>query len=452
MDQEKNEGGSAELEAIERMQTRLTAAIEGVRTESRDMALKAVEDFAGKLEGQLSRKAPVPPKETESRSAEPRRVGDYYEARDMRVLGDARDPLYRRLEDGLKSYEIEDLRASRNPRMDDLTAAWCQAVHTRNVGERVRLYDEMNGRYAESLGYSRAALLAGLPDATSGFGAGTGGELMPLPLAGQLIIARDRASAMRKLVNVFPMSTQTQRIPVLPTVAANTRLENAAYTDNTPAAGSALLSAKDLGVMFSAGRDFLEDSAFQMATQLTMVAGAAIGAEEDEQICNSNGTAPNFTGSLDSETVTDVPEIVATAIAYRDIATLYYALPQQYRRNAKFFAAGTTIVDLMILLDGLGRPIFMSHQDAPRPISDTDPDAIGIFYGKPIYEVPIADDVIMFGDPQWYGLGTRAGIRVEHDTTISTGLHTWVIDERIDGRMVPTAAVGTNNAWRKVVY
>ncbi len=40
--------GSAELEAITRMQDKLAAAIEGVRTESRDMALKAVEDFATK--------------------------------------------------------------------------------------------------------------------------------------------------------------------------------------------------------------------------------------------------------------------------------------------------------------------------------------------------------------------------------------------------------------------
>ncbi len=54
--------GSAELEAITRMQDKLAAAIEGVRTESRDMALKAVEDFATKLEGERSRKPPIPEK------------------------------------------------------------------------------------------------------------------------------------------------------------------------------------------------------------------------------------------------------------------------------------------------------------------------------------------------------------------------------------------------------
>ena len=87
------------------------------------------------------------------------------------------------------------------------------------------------------------------------------------------------------------MTAQVQRIPVLPTATASARLENAAYTDNTPTADSALLTAKDIGVMFSAGRNFLEDSAFNIANQLTIVAGGAIGAKEDAMICTATGNA-----------------------------------------------------------------------------------------------------------------------------------------------------------------
>jgi len=59
---------------------------------------------------------------------------------------------------------------------------------------------------------------------------------------------------------------------------------------------------------------------------------------------------------------------------------------------------------------------------------------------------------LIFGDPLWYALGNRAGIRVDTDRVVSTGNRQWVIDERADGRVIPTSAVGTNNSWRKVVF
>ena len=442
----------SEATTLETMKSVLGEAIEMIRTESRDEAVEAVTEFARNLEGRRSHKPPVPPKSDEKRDRS-KRVGDEAEYnRGFRVLGDARDGLYRRMEVGRSPIEVEELRAARDPKMDALTQEWCKAVHIRNIAGRIALYDEMNDLFIDRMGYSRAALLEGVPNADSGFAAGTGGELLPLPLSNQLIVERDKASKMRMLVNVFPMSTQTVRIPVLPTVAATSRTENDSYADNTPNPDSALLSAKDIGVEFSAGRNFLEDTAFNMANQLTRVAGSAIGAEEDIQICTSTANLGDITEGLDAATITDVQETTVTTIGWEDIVAIYYALPEQYRRNAKFFAASTTMSDIVQIADGNTRPIFVSQMEAPRAINDIDPDAVGLLLGKPVYEVPVADDVIYFGDPQWYALGQRSGIRVDADRAVSTGLTTWVIDERIDGRVIPTSAVGTNDAWRKIIY
>ncbi|MGL5098406.1 MAG: phage major capsid protein, partial [Planctomycetia bacterium] len=292
----------------------------------------------------------------------------------------------------------------------------------------------------------------GLPTGENPLSNGSGAELLPLPLANQLMMERDKASKFRGLVNVFPMTAQVQRIPVLPTVTATSRLENASYTDNTPAADSALLTARDIGVLFSAGRNFMEDSAFNIVNQLTVVAGGAIGAEEDIQIATSTANAGDITQGLDAAAITDIAEATTGSIFYTDFVSLYYGLPEQYRREAVFFAASTTLADVARILDSTGRPILLNAVDAPRAISDFDPDAVGSIMGKPVYDVPVLDDVIYFGNPMWYALGQRSGIRVDTDTTVTTGLRQWVIDERIDGRVIPTSVVGTNNAWRKVVY
>lgn len=443
---------------LEAMQATLGRALNSLQDQTNGRALAVVEQFAEQVEGARSRTAPVQAREERKAAPTPdttekgRSFGSLAYAREFRVVGDARAPLYRRMERGRSWEDIEDLRASRNPGMDDLAKEWARAVASKNVHGQHLLCERMNDEYCAAMGYGRAPLLEGAPDASSGFAVGSGADLLPLPLANQLIVERDKASKMRALVNTFPMTTQTERVPVLPTMAANTRLENAAYADGTPTADSALLSAKDLGVSFAAGRNFLEDTSFNIANQLTVVAGGAIGAEEDIQICTSTGAGSDITEGLDGGTVTDLAESVLNSILFVDLVALYYGVPEQYRRNAVWLAAGTTIVDLLGILDGSNRPVLLGGLDAPRPINDVDPDAVGMILNKPIYEVPVADDVVYFGDPMWYALGNRAGIRVDADRAVTTGLTTWVVDERIDGRLIPTSAINVNNSWRKTVY
>lgn len=450
--------GNAPPDPIGEMTRALSGAIEGVREDARDQAIEAVNAFARRIEAERSRKPPVPPRADSNQPTEPRQeieraaAGEYRGAREFAVIGDARDVLYRRMERGRSGLDLVEFRKARNPRMDELARQWANAAGSRNISERARLYDELNDRYLKELGISRASLLEGLPTGENPLSSGSGAELLPLPLANQLMMERDKASKFRGLVNVFPMSAQVQRIPVLPTVAATSRLENAAYVDNTPAADSALLTAKDIGVLFSAGRNFLEDSAFNIVNQLTVVAGGAIGFEEDTQIATSTANGGDITEGLGDATIIDIAEATVGEVHFVDIVNLYYGLDEQYRRNAVFFAAGTTLADLVRMVDLNGRPILLNGMDAPRAISDFDPAAVGTILGKPVYDVPVADDIVFFGDPMWYALGQRSGIRVDTDRAVTTGNRQWTIDERIDGRVIPTSVVNTNRAWRKLVF
>ncbi len=438
-DQEKTEERSVTVDSVmDRMASMFEQKLE-------EHDAQTAEKLDAWVDGLSKERSHTPPVQKRGRLADAPVRGDVIDVETFQVRADGRDILYRRMEESRSSIQIQEFRAARNPKMDELAKAWCKACHDRNIGERVRLHDEMNDLYARTL-------LSGTPDPNSGLGDGPGADLLPLPLSNQLILERDRTAKMRSLCNVFPMSSETVRIPVLPTVTASTRAENQAFADNTPPSDSALLAATDLGVMFSAGRNFLEDSAFNMANQLTVVAGQAIGAEEDVQICTSTGTGSDITEGLDGATITDIPETTLNSIGYQDIVNLYYGLPEQYRRNARFFAEGTTLNEVMNIVDSAGRPIFTPITEPLRPVTDLDPAAVGVLFGKPVYEVPVADDVIYFGDPMWYAVGDRVGIRVDVERAIETGQRTWVIDQRFDGRVIPTGVVGTNNAWRKVVY
>lgn len=435
---------------IEAMTAALTTAIEGVRQDARDQAIEAVNAFARTIEAQRSRKPPVPASDQSNQRQEDNSRGD------VRVTGHASDPLYRRYERGRTPDEVREWRIARNTGMDALVRDWAVALQTNNVGERVRLYHEMNDRYMKAMGISRASLLEGLPTGDNPLSAGSGAELLPLPMAGILIQERDKASKFRGLVTTIPMTSQVSRLPILPTATASARLENAAYTDNTPTADSALLTAKDVGVMFSAGRNFLEDSAFNIAQALTVVAGGAIGAKEDAMICTATGNAGEFTQGLTAATVTDIAETTANTIGFVDIVAVYFAVPEQYRSGACWFAGSSVLSQLTRLLDLNGRPILLNGLDAPRAINDADPNAVGTILGHRVYDVPLPATTptanLFFGDPRWYALGNRAGIRVDTERAVTTGNRQWVIDERADGRVIPTSAVGTNNAWRKLVY
>ncbi len=439
---------------------KLTRALESRVQSTEDGLLARLDAVAESLETSRSRKPPIPareekpaPDERVAPSSLTRSRVEGFDVTCIRVLGDVREQQYSRLYRGLSGSELLEKRAARNVKMDDLTQRWIRAVDRQDYAMRAKLCEEMNDLYLDTLGIERAPLLIGDPTGENPLADGSGAELVPLPLANQIVLARDRASKLRRISNVFPMTSQTERVPMLPIVTASTRAENAPYVDNTPAADKAMLTATDLGVQFSAGRNFLDDTAFNMANALTQIAGAAIGAREDVEMCTADGTGSSFTEGLTNANIVDIPETTPSSLAYVDIVALYYGLQEQYRQESVFLMEGTTLQDVMNIVDGNGRPIFRPADEAPIPIGNEDSAASGILFGKPVYEVPLPDDEIIFGNMGWYAYGNRTSIRVDTDREVTTGERTWVIDQRGDGRTIPTTTVaGLRDAFVKMIY
>lgn len=358
----------------------------------------------------------------------------------------ARDPIFKR---------------TRNPRLDEGVKRWLELTHRGYREQADRLCAEINDDYLNQ----RAALLEGTADADSGLAQGTGVGLVPLPLSTNIVTARNKASKMRRIVSRFPMQSQTQRIPNIPVVTADTRAENVAYSDATPGGDDLLLTSKLLGVLFSASGEFLQDAAINIVSLLTERAGSAIGQAEDVQIWQSTGATADFTEGLYHSTAgTGMAAVTTCAITtnsstsgvavYADVVALYYGVSEPYRREAAYFATGPTLEKIAALQSTNGNPILQGLVNAPVPFNDVDPDAAGRIFGKPVYEVPIIDDdLLVFGNPLWYAFGERTGIMVRSDVTVTTNLTQWVIEERVDGRTIPTlTSTPLLDSWRYVDF
>jgi HK97 family phage major capsid protein len=402
-------------------------------------ALAAVET----LKSERSRPAPpVEPRDSESSAkTEVRVVNDgppnmtrSYRWSPIEVRDCVMD-LYERLPEAEQRY--------RNPRTDELCRTYIQALSSRNTELAIRACREADDYY---MGHTRAALLEGAPNADSGLGDGSGAGLIPLPLAGVIVLARNKAAKMRGIMANYQMNAQTLRIPAGGVVTSAMTAENAIATDNTPVVSDVVLSAKKAQSHFSASMEQLDDSAFNIVSFFSERGGASLGALEDVQVCTSNGTAPNITGSLDGTTITSVAEATSTVLIYEDLVDLKFAVPEQYRVGSVWFGNSVMMGFLSKILDGNGRPIFTPSGAAPATVGDVGPASEGVLLGHRVYDVPVADGGIYFGNPAFYAFGSRAGVRVEAsaDAGWDNDVTKFKITERFDGMFVLT------DPWRSI--
>ena len=113
-----------------------------------------------------------------------------------------------------------------------------------------------------------------------------------------------------------------------------------------------------------------------------------------------------------------------------------------------WLATSTTLQDMVNIQDGSNRPILLDGLSAPVGIGDLDPAAEGTILRHAVYDVPLADDTLFFGNLDFYSFGDRAGVRVRASEHVrwAEDVIDWIIDERADG------LVSLPNAFRKVIY
>lgn len=342
------------------------------------------------------------------------------------------DPLYRRLHAGNPV-----LREYRNADLDHWMAYWVRGLTQKNR-EALRIADDklaaLSGRN------QRATTLEGVLDVSDPTAIldGTGGHLLPQEMANIVMIARDEAAVLPGLVQPFQMTGPTLRIPTAAAVTSAMTAEGSTAAQGEPTFVTELLKAQKLQAFMKASVEMLADSPFNLVNVYTVRAGASIGAVEDVQICTSNGTAPNISEAIAGG---NVAEATTTVLIYEDLVTLYFALGKAYRRNAVWLGNSVTLTLVSQLVDSQSRPV-LSFPGSANVSTDV-PGAIGTIFNKNVFEVPLADGTLLFGDVTGYAMGRRSNIEaaVSDQVDFASDLVNFKFTERFDGRITDDVAM-----------
>jgi len=350
-------------------------------------------------------------------------------------------PIYRRMS--------PEEREWRNPDSDHWMAEWLRGFSSRDHARMAIANAKLEGMFG------RATVNEGVAGAAGAESTGTGGALIPRPLEAVVMIARDREAKARRFATIYQMTRQNHQIPTAAAMTASMVGESTSSAQGEPTFASVDLIAKVACVKAVATEELLDDSAVNVVNVFAVRGGGALGVLEDDQVFKlGDGTGNNISTSFGGVAYT---EATSTILGFKDIAGMYFGLPQQYRTGSVWMAPGAVLNLLTGVRGGSeGRPLYAGMNETPRAFVD-DPWAIGSIFGRPVYEIPMTPGRIWFGNPeQHYAFGSRQGIQVkvsEHVRFAEREIM-WLITERFAGNVVDsTAAVVTDgitsatNAW-----
>ncbi|MFT8247289.1 phage major capsid protein [Roseomonas sp. BN140053] len=130
---------------------------------------------------------------------------------------------------------------------------------------------------------------------------GTGGALVPTPLAAEVIdLARSSSVAFRAGARTIPMTSQTLRFArVVEDPEGAWRNENAPIVEDQPAFDAVTMTAKSWALIVRCSRELLEDGQNTDA-QLRNVFAAAAGLALDRAVLTGSGTGPEPRGVVNT--------------------------------------------------------------------------------------------------------------------------------------------------------
>ncbi len=344
------------------------------------------------------------------------------------------DPLYHRLH-----RENPRLKEWRTPDLDWWNVQWLRGFIFKDRSKQeyaLEKLGEVSGLGRAVTTYSEGAL--DVSDETAILD-GSAGSLLPQPFANVVLIARDAVAVMANLVQSITMTSASLRVPTASAFTVEMVAEGSTSDEAGPTAASVMMKVEKMSGFAKISMETLADAAFNVIGMLSQRAGSAFGALEDTQICTTDGTPPNISAKIAGG---NVDEATSTVLIYEDLVKLLFALGKVYRTQAVWLANSVTLTLLSTLMDGNSKPVLQFPNEQPNVISDA-PGAIGTLFRKPVFEVPLADGTLIFGDPAGYGFARRQGLTIASSTESSFSAD--VVDlkftQRIDGQMLDAVAL-----------
>lgn len=281
-------------------------------------------------------------------------------------------------------------REIRTPEGDHAIWRWLNAAVRRDVATMREVYEE-----------TRAGSTLEVGDPGTPIADGSGGALVPQPLANIINTVLYRRGRMRNLATLVTSPNNTLAVPVQDQSSATSWIaEGAALTTSgtqTPNYSEAVqLQKKKLTNFSIITAEMLADSSFAVANWVTDDVSRNMAAAEDVAFCTGSGAGANPKGFEIQDTVAGAQaneiDLTGNNITYAKLVEMMFTLGEGYRQGAVWMCNDHVLSKLSVLLDDNGRSIF---QFADRPLmivgdEFTAPGATGTVLGRPIYNLPMA--------------------------------------------------------------
>lgn len=284
-----------------------------------------------------------------------------------------------------------------------------------------------------------------------------GGFLPVTEFYATLIEKRLAANAMRQVADVIPMGSFKTDIPIESTLASAAYVaEAAAATEASGTFANVVLSPNTLRAFVKVSNELLSDApsrgpAFNIQTILASQMGRSMGAAEEGAFCTGDGSGKpkgifTYTTAGAINSIPDFETAASSAVSMTDLVNCVYALPRQYRANAKWIMADATfglirrMTQTITTANGTGYAPFAWSLGDGRLGDNGEPDRL---LGYPVVCVATAPAfaagarIAVFGDITNYKIGEREGvsIKVASETFLANNQTGYFGFARHDGKM-----------------
>jgi len=272
--------------------------------------------------------------------------------------------------------------------------------------------------------------------------AGNGGYLVPEEFATEFIADRRDLVQIRRLSRVINITTDTFHLP-RNVARPKVYVANELATKSTTSAewDEITLTPYTIGAIASLSNQVIADASIggNIINVMRELMTRAIAEKEDELFVNGTGSSQP-TGLT---TYTSVPTVDAGgALDGDDLISIYYKLPQGYRRSAVWIMNSRTIANVRSLKDTTNRYIF------DQTLNE---DGFPTLLGKSVVEQnDLTSDTILFGDlGTGYWIADREGISVAVSDTATVASYSAFernlthirVEERVDAELADTHAL-----------
>jgi HK97 family phage major capsid protein len=179
--------------------------------------------------------------------------------------------------------------------------------------------------------------------------------------------------------------------------------------------------------------EMINDAGFNVQTALADLFGKSFGRTEENGIINGNGENEPY-GLLHSTKGAQIG-VTAETLDFDKVKELFFSLDSQYRRSAVWVMSDETALQLRMLKDTSGFPLWNHNSDT--------------ILGKPVYTSPFMPDIgsgnkpVLFGDFSRYWFVIRGGLTLQllSENYALNGMTGYLGMELVDGRLIIRDAV-----------